>query len=379
MRIAHIGQKGIPAHSGGVEAHVDEIARRLVRRSHEVTAYVRTWYTPSNGTSHEGVQLVHTPTIRTKHLDASLHTLTSSLHALTQNFDIVHYHAIGPSAFAWMPRLRGARVVATVHARDWQRPKWGPVAKACLQTAERCAVRFPDCTIAVSRTLQRDLQEKYHRSIHYIPNGVSIPSLVPADRITAEFGLKGNDYVLHLGRLVPEKRADWLIRAFRQTASRLRLVIAGSDDGLTGHERELKALADGDERVLFTGTVSGQLKAELLSNARCCVSPSRIEGLPIALLEAMSYRRCCLVSDIASHTEVVAGRNGLTFPWDDFGAFSAALTRLLGEADGFFRAIGSEAVRHVETCYSWDEIVDAIDGVYESLLVRRTGGGRTRP
>ena len=252
--------------------------------------YVRRWYTPGGVTSYEGVRLVHTPTIRTKHLDASLHTLASSVHALTQHFDIVHYHAIGPSALAWMPRMAGSRVVATVHARDWQRPKWGPVARACLKAAERCAVRLPDCTIAVSQTLRRALEDEYCRPVRYIPNGVNIPSPQPADLITARFGLKGGDYVLHLSRLVPEKRVDWLIRAFRQTPGPVRLVIAGSDDGLSGYERELKALAAGDQRVLFAGTVGGPLKAELLSNARCCVAPSCLEGLPVALLEAMLVR-----------------------------------------------------------------------------------------
>jgi glycosyltransferase involved in cell wall biosynthesis len=375
MRIAHIGQKGIPGHSGGVEAHVDEIARRLSRRSHDVTAYVRAWYTPRHVTLHEGVRLVHAPTIRTKHLDASLYTLASSIHSLTEHFDIVHYHGIGPSAFSWMPRLGGSRVVATVHARDWQRPKWGPAARACLMAAERCAVRFPDCTIAVSQTLRRTLEDQFGRPVRYIPNGVSIPSLLPANAIGTRFGLKGWDYVLYLGRLVPEKRVDWLIRAFRRTASRQRLVIAGGDDGISGYERKLTEMTAGDERVLFTGPVSGPLKAELLSNARCCVLPSSIEGLPIALLEAMSYGQCCLVSDIASHTEIVeAGRNGVTFPWSDFDAFGAALARLLVEPDAFVRAVGSAAARHVETHYGWDAIVDAIDGVYKSLRPRRTGG-----
>ncbi len=372
MRIAHIGQKGIPGHSGGVEAHVDEIARRLARRSHDVTVYVRTWYTPAGVTGYEGVRLVHTPTIKTKHLDATLHTLTSSIHALTQRFDVVHYHAIGPSALAWMPRLRGSRVVVTVHARDWQRPKWGPVARACLRAAERCAVRVPDCAIAVSRTLQGELEERYRRPVRYIPNGVEIPSPLPADRITARFGLKGGDYVLQICRLVPEKRVDWLIRAFRQTPSGLRLVIAGGDDSRGEYERELKALAAGDERVLFTGAVSGPLKAELLSNARCCVSPSCIEGLPIALLEAMSYGRCCLASDIPSHTEIVTdGHNGLIFPCNDFDALSAALRGLLAQPDAYVRALGSEAARHVAANYGWDAIVEAIEGVYESLRLRR--------
>ncbi|MFQ5904223.1 MAG: glycosyltransferase family 4 protein, partial [Candidatus Binatia bacterium] len=260
MRIAFIGQKGIPAHFGGIEFHVDELSRQLVRRGHHVSTYVRSWYTPRELTTYEGVRLIHTPTIRTKHLDAALHSLTSSLHSLVQDYDIVHYHALGPSFFAWLPRLPGRRVVVTIHALDWQRPKWGKGAKAFLKMTERTAIHLSDSTIVVSRSLERYFKSKYGRSVHYIPNGVNIPPSSPPRLIAESYGLKGKDYILFLGRLVPEKRVDWLIRAFRRTTTQSRLVIAGNDDSIDGYAQYLRELAGEDARFLFTGAVGGLMK-----------------------------------------------------------------------------------------------------------------------
>jgi glycosyltransferase involved in cell wall biosynthesis len=305
MKIAFIGQKGIPAHFGGIEFHVDELSRRLVRRGHDVCVYVRSWYTPRDLDAYEGVQLIHTPTIRTKHLDAALHSFTSSLHALLQRYDVVHYHALGPSFFAWLPRLCGQKVVTTIHALDWQRPKWGRIARAFLKLTERTAMYLPHSTIIVSRSLVGYFENKYERPIHHIPNGVTVPPLSPPRLITESYGLQGEDYILFLGRLVPEKRVDWLIRAFRKIPNPVRLVIAGDDDGAKGHAQYLRKLAEGDPRFLFTGTVGGQMKEELLSNALFYVTPSGMEGLPIALLEGMAHSRCCLASDIPPHQEII--------------------------------------------------------------------------
>ena len=257
LRIAFVGQKGIPAHFGGIEFHVDELASRLTGRGHRVSTYVRAWYTPCAFATYEGVQLVHTPTIRTRHLDAALHTLTSSLHTLAQDYDVVHYHALGPSFFAWIPRLRGHKVVVTVHALDWQRPKWGLGARTFKMT-ERCASHLPHSTLAVSRALQSYFETKCGHAIHYIPNGVNVPPL-SLPHHTEAYELRGQDYVLSLGRLVPEKRVEWLIRAFRETSSPRRLVIAGDDQDARGYAQPLHQAGGNDPRLLFTGPVSGQV------------------------------------------------------------------------------------------------------------------------
>lgn len=369
MKIAFIGQKGIPAHFGGVEFHVDDLSRRLARRGHHISVYVRSWYTPRYLTTYEGVRLLHTPTIRTKHLDAALHSFTSSLHALTQDYDIVHYHALGPSFFAWLPRLRGQKTAVTIHALDWQRPKWGRGAKAFLKLTERTALYLPHSTIVVSRFLQKYFERKYGRPVHYIPNGVNVPPLSPPRSIAESYGLEGNDYILFLGRLVPEKRVDWLIRAFCRTSSPLRLVIAGNDDSMEGHAGYLRDLGGEDRRLLFIGTVGGQVKEELLSNALCYVTPSSMEGLPIALLEAMAHVRCCLASNIPAHQEIIENdRDGLLFEWNDFDQFVDMLEDLLAQSDSCRQTLGEKARRKVCEQYSWERVTDATERLYESLL-----------
>ncbi|MGD8623352.1 MAG: glycosyltransferase family 4 protein [Anaerolineae bacterium] len=369
LKIAFVGQKGIPAHFGGIEFHVDELARHLVRRGHQVTVYVRSWYTPREVVEYEGVRLVHTPTIRTKHLDASLHSLTSSLHACLQDYDVVHYHALGPSFFAWPPRLRGQRVVVTIHALDWQRPKWGRGARTFLKLTERSALYLPHGTVVVSRALQHYFEEKYGRPVHYIPNGVHVEPLTPPALITERYGLVGDDYLLFLARLVPEKRVDWLIRAFLQIQTPLRLVVAGDAEGDGSYGRRLHELASGTDRVVFTGTVGGRLKEELFSNARLYVTPSGVEGLPISLLEAMAHKRCCLASDIPAHAEVIrAEEDGLLFQWDDFEQLVAALQACLDRSEGERCALGEAARQRVQEHYDWQRIAESTERFYHLLL-----------
>ncbi len=369
LKIAFIGQKGIPAHFGGIEFHVDELARRLVQRGHRVSVYVRGWYTPASLTAYEGIELLHSPTIRSKHLDAFLHSLSSSMQALSQDYDIVHYHALGPSFFAWIPRLRGLKVVVTIHALDWQRPKWGRAATAFLKMTERTALYLPDGTLAVSRALQAYFQEKYGRRIHYIPNGVNVPPLSPPRLITERYGLLGLDYVLYLGRLVPEKRVDWLVEAFRRIRSPVRLVVAGDDEDAKGYTQHLQRLAADDGRLLFTGTVGGQIKEELLSNALFYVTASSVEGLPIAVLEAMAHGRCCLASDIPPHREIIEpGRDGLLFAQSGSRPLASAMEDLLAESSDYRYALGQEARRQVEQRYSWDSVADAMQALYARIL-----------
>lgn len=372
LRIAFIGQKGMPPHFGGIEFHVDELARRLAARGHDVSVYVRNWYTPRHLRVHEGVRLLHAPTLHTKHLDAALHSLTASLHAVLQDYDVVHYHGLGPSVFASIARLRGYTVVVTVHALDWERPKWGVIARALLKTGERAAVRIPEATVVVSRLLETYFSTKYRRRVNYIPNGVTAPSISPPQLISERYGLRGNDYVLYVGRLVPEKRVEWLIRAFRQTTSSLQLVVAGHDDDARGYARQLRETAGGDPRVLFVGTVGGRIKEELLSNAVLYVTASNVEGLPIAVLEAMAHGRCCLASDIPAHQEIIAtGRDGLLFDCNDIVDLVTRLAAALRGGDGYREALGEAARLKVCEHYTWDRVADLTEELYYSLLRKR--------
>jgi glycosyltransferase involved in cell wall biosynthesis len=373
MKIAFIGQKGIPATFGGVESHVDELAHRLAQRHHDVSVYVRSWYTQPNMQRLEDIRLVHTPTVRTKHLDALVHSFTSSFHSLSQNYDIVHYHAIGPTFFSCMPALFRKKVVATVHRLDWQAEKWGKTAKALLKLSERTALHVPAATIAVSKDLQNYLQKKYKKTVFYIPNGVKVSNSVLPAMIAKKYGLKGKDYLLFLGRFVPEKRVDLLIRGFKAVHGHsgmqdLKLVLAGGSSATDQYMARLVAQAEGSRDIIFTGYVTGQEKAELLSNALLFLLPSDLEGHPIALLEAMGHGLTCFVSNIPAHSEVVVdGISGFMFQSGQLDDMVAKMNELLRRPRSSFVRVGETAQRHVQQNYDWEQVVDRLEDVYRAV------------
>lgn len=374
MRIAMIGQKGIPAIFGGIEFHVDELARRMVERGHQVSVYVRNWYVPGDLTEYAGIRLIRTPTIKTKHLDAFVHSFASSCHVLFRPVDIVHYHALGPTIFSWIPRFVAKRVVATLHGLDWERAKWGPVASRFLRFCERTALYIPHKTIVVSKSQRDYFQKKYGRQVIYIQNGVTIPEIVAPHDITQRWNLTGRDYLLFMGRFTPEKRVDWLIRAFLDVPAadrgELKLVLAGDSSGTDQYVSRLRKLAEGRQEIIFTGYVSGSVKQELLSNAFGYVLPSDLEGLPIALLEAMSYRILCLVSSIPPHREVIRdGESGYFFDDNSYEDFVQKLGLFVKQcAQDARKAVIEKAFSTVKTQYNWESVVDQTLGVYSSIL-----------
>ncbi len=371
MKIAFIGQKGIPATFGGIEYHAEELSRRLAKRGHRVDVYVRDWYTRKDLKAYEEVRLLHTPTIQSKHLDAFVHSLISSVHSLLKDYDIVHYHAIGPSFFVWIPRIAGKRTVATVHRLDWQAGQWNRFARGFLRFCEMVAVHVPARTIVVSRTMRDYFKGKYGKTLTYIPNGVTIPPFIPAKVIKEKYGLQGDDFLLFMGRLVPEKRPDWIIRAFQHVAPSypgLKLVVAGGEGGAKGYVGSLRELAGGDRNIIFSGNVKGREKEELLSNASLFVLPSYLEGLPIVLLEAMSYGLGCLASDIEPHREVIEpGKDGYLFRQDDIGDLISALQKILGAEEGIapFR---EKARLKVRNNYDWEKITTCTEEIYLDVL-----------
>ncbi|HDY68937.1 MAG TPA: glycosyltransferase [Candidatus Scalindua sp.] len=372
MKIAHIGQKGIPATFGGVDFHVEELSKRLVERGHKIDVYVRNWHTDRKLREYRGIKLIHTSTIRTKHLDAFMHSLTSSLHSVSQDYDIVHYHGLGATVFCGLPKISRSKVVATIHGLDWQRGKWGSFAKVFLKFTERTATYIPDKTIVVSMSQKKYFESKYKKEFIYIPNGVNIPQGKPVSEIIKEkYDLNGEDYLLWMGRLTPEKRVDWLIKAFKEIKDRvpnLKLVIAGGTSATDGYVKTLKEFTQDNERIIFTGYVAGQEKEELFSNALLFTLPSYLEGLPIALLEAMSHRLACLVSDIEPHREIISGGvDGLFFQSNSFSDFVKKLGRLLENPERL-RNIGENARRKVKKEYNWDEVVRKTEEIYQELI-----------
>jgi len=376
MKIAHIGQKGIPATFGGVESHVDRLSRRQVQRGHSVSVYVRNWYTPKSLKEYEGVRLVHVPTLKTKHLDAAVHTLLCTLHCLFQRTEIIHYHAIGPASFSFIPRIFGRKVVMTVHRLDWGAEKWGRLARILLRAGERVGLRTAHKAIAVSEDIRAYIKAEYGKNAALIPNGVELPRPVPPVLIKDKYGLNGQDYVLFMGRLTPEKRVDWLIRSFQEAKKvsappgKLKLVIAGGTSGTDAYVDELHGLGGGDPGILFTGYVTGREKEELLTNALLFVLPSSLEGHPIALLEAKSFGCCTIASDIPPHREVIKdGVDGFLFRASDQDELTKVLVRLIGDP-GIVERVGKASCAGMKKRPTWTEVEDLTDRVYRSALGR---------
>ena len=372
MRIAFIGQKGIPARFGGVEAHVEALATRLVKRGHDVEVYVRSWYTEPGPTQYQRVRLHHMPTIRTKHLDATVHSFLAALDGLFRSHDIVHFHAVGPGSFACLPSLVGSPVVLTVHSLDWERAKWAAPAKTLMRLGASLAIWSASEIIAVSSELVDYVRRHYEREAHLIPNGVELPDpdRAPQSDLLRTLELEPKRYLLFLGRFVPEKRLEWVVDAFRELGRRdLALVLAGEASG--DYAASIRKRAQG-LHCLFPGVVEGDDKEVLLRNARLAVLPSELEGFPIFLLEAMARGLPCLASELSPHRELLGERKGFVFARKN--ELAVRLSEALGASEEERRAMAKRARRYVASHHDWDRIVDATEKVYASLVKERRKG-----
>lgn len=361
MRIAMIGHKRYGSREGGVEVVVTELARRMAALGHEVTCYDRSGkdVMTGEGTQGErivdGVRVVPVRTVDAKGLAALSSSFFATLAAIKDKPDVIHYHAEGPCVPLPLARRTGIRTVATIHGLDWQRAKWGKLASSYIKLGEKNAARYADEVIVLSRSAQSYFRDTYARETVVIPNGVEPKEPVPARAIKERWGLVKGSYVLFLGRLVPEKRPELLIEAFRQVETEKRLVIAGGGSDTSEYEAELHHIAEGDQRILFTGFVQGAELAELYSNAYCYVLPSDVEGMPMSLLEAMAYGCCCLTSDIAECANVIA-KTGATFSCGEAAALRDTLTALMADSV-CANTLGEAARKRVKAKFDWDSTV----------------------
>ncbi len=368
MKVAFIGQKGIPCRSGGVEKHVEELATRMAARGHEVFVYARKHYIEDAPRIFRGVNLIYVPTIKTKHFDAITHTFFSTIHALFQGYDIIHFHAIGPSFLSFIPRalLGRTKVVATFHCQDWTHKKWNKFAQVCLKAGAWMSVHAPHKTIAISRGLQEYCARQYGREIEYIPNGVPEPRECPPRLIARQYDLKKDAYVLAVSRLVPHKQIHTLIKAFRDVETEKKLVIVGGSAFTDEYVVDLKKLASADPRVILAGEQRGAIMAEFFSNAYAFAQPSESEGLPIAMLEAMSYGLGIVASDIPEHLEG-AGQAAMYFHKNDQVDLREQLQRAVD--DPKMAALkGLQAQKRVLRYFHWDNLIEQIEQLYQNLL-----------
>jgi glycosyltransferase involved in cell wall biosynthesis len=364
LRIAMIGQKGFPATWGGIERHVEAIATRLAERGHHLAVFSRFHYTEHSG-MHKGVRNYRYPSINTKHLDTISACALASLKTLITKFDVVHFHALGPSVFAWIPKLRGSKTVVTIHGLDWQRGKWGRFAQFCLRKSEASSVAFPDRTVVVSKTLRKYFREKHNAETTFIPNGTDPGARRPPNKIK-KWGLDKHKYALFVGRLVPEKGCHYLIEAFRRLNTDAHLVMAGGSSFSDGYVDSLNTLRQDDPRIQMVGYVYGDVLEELWTNAHFIVQPSILEGQSISLIEALSYDKCVLVSDIPENMEVVEDC-AVSFRTRDVEDLGQKMKMLL-EDPALVERVAERCGRLAEDQFSWPKIVEATERVYYEIL-----------
>ena len=365
MKIAMIGHKQFPSRSGGVEVVVQELSTRMVSKGHDVTLFNRFHIDNSdnnNLTSFQGVKIRKAYTLSNAKFDAFLSSLTATVFALFGGYDVIHYHAEGPSAMAWLPKLFGKRVICTNHGLDWQRAKWGGFATKYLKFGEKISAKFSNELIVLSESIQSYFQKKYLKDAILIPNGVEPPIFQEPNIISKEFGLDKDEYILALVRLVPEKGIHYLIKAYNDIETDKKLVIAGTGTIGQPYEKYIRDLANENKNIVFTGFVELEIARELYSNAYMYVLPSDVEGLPIGLLEAMSYCNCCLVSDIQENIDVI-GDTGKTFKKGNVQSLKKSLEKLLYNPKEI-KSFGKKAMNRALSNYSWDEIVEQTLEIY---------------
>jgi len=368
MKIAFIGQKGIPTRYGGIERYVENLSTGLAKLDHEVFVYTRPYYTPKRQKNFKGVKLASLPSIHTKHFDTISHVFFSSIHALFQDYDIIHYQNVGPALLAWIPRLfkRKTQVIVTFQCLDRKHQKWGPISRFFLTLGEWAACKLPHKTISVSHTLREYCSKKYKTKTEYIPNGAELPEPnLKESKILKKYNLKKGCYLLAVSRLIRHKGIHYLIKAYEEIKrARLKLVIVGDGYFTDDYVKKIKEMASSDERIIFTGSLHGKDLDTIYQNCYFFVHPSESEGMSLSILEAMSHSKAVLSSDIPENLEVIQDV-GLAFENRNIIDLSDKLKVLIKNPDLVTR-LGLLAQEKVRKEYNWEKIISETVSVYEN-------------
>lgn len=361
LKIAMIGHKRIPSREGGVEIVVYELSNLMAKAGNRVDVYNRSGahvsgaeFKSDNMLPIDGnIKIITVPTPKSKTLNAFVYSFLAAVRSLFGRYDVVHFHAEGPAAMCFLPKLFGIRTLVTIHGLDWQRSKWGGFASKYLKFGEKTAAKYADEIIVLSRSVQDYFKNEYGRDTVFIPNGVNAPEIKKASLITQKYKLEKDGYILYLGRIVPEKGIHYLIDAYSQIDTQMPLVIAGGSSHSQEYFEELKQKAQG-KNIIFTDFVQGRELEELYSNAYVYVLPSDLEGMPISLLEAMSYGNCCLTSDIPECTEV-CGDKAVCFEKGNTASLKKQLELLLKNSD-IVNGYKAEASQFICNKYNWQDV-----------------------
>ncbi len=371
MKIAMIGHKRIPSREGGVEVVVSEISTRLVKCGNEVIAYNRKGKNVQDKSvdkdkhklkEYKGIKLVTIPTINKKGIDALIYSFFASIAVLFKKCDIIHYHAEGPAAMLWIPKLFKKKIVVTIHGLDWKRSKWGGFAAKYIKFGEKMVAKHANKIIVLSKDVQEYFKNTYNRDTYFIPNGVNKPIIRASNIIKEKYNLNKDDYILFLARIVPEKGLHYLIEAFENINTNKKLVIVGGSSHTNEYLENIKEMVEKDDRIIMTGFVQGEELDELYSNCYFYCLPSDVEGMPLSLLEAMSYGCNCLVSNIKENLQI-APKYLISFEKGNIEALKEKIEKLLINKDCEYSR--GEISTYICQKYNWELVVDSLLTIYE--------------
>ncbi len=382
MRIAMIGHKKVPSRLGGVEIHVEELGARLAALGHEVDLYNRA-INGVDGTTYKGMNIFYVKSMKIPGFAALTYSFRAALKTSFMDYDIIHFHALGPSAAGIIPRILGKKVVSTVHGLDWQRAKWKKAGVRFLKVGEWVTGRFFNRVIVVSKPLTEYFRRKYDQKERfvYIPNGITTEGSKTgeerkqeAEHISRTYKILPGNYYLFVSRLVREKACHMMIKAFIRTKTQKKLIIAGDNPEDQNYVKELQMMSEADPRIMMVGFKDIEELHKLYDHTFCYILPSEIEGLPISLLEAMSHGCYCLTSDIDENKEVLQGF-GKTFHTKDVESLQSALEEIEIETHSITEAYGQgetgrQQSDYIINTYNWNEVAEQTESLYKSLLKR---------
>ena len=368
MKIAVTGTRGFPGIQGGIEYHCEQLYTRLAERGCDVTVFVRKPYVTHNMDLYKGVSLTAIDCPRSKFLEADIHAFRSVLSAKKIKPDIMHFHTTVSYIFAPLAKLFGMNVVVTLHCQGYKHAKWGLLAKLFIRLTEIIGMKVADGVIAVSQPIASAMERLYHRKAVFIPNGVQIPALADTEDALSKFGITKNRYILSVGRFTPEKGFEDLIEAFNTgDFEGWKLVIVGSADHETSYSRNINEMARNNPNIILTGFLSGVPLQEIYTHAGLFVLPSHYEGLPIVLLEAMSYGLSCIASDIEGSRNVGLS-NDRYFKTGDVKTLTAKINGYINKQ--FTQEERERQIRSITEKYDWDKITDMTMEVYKQVMVK---------
>ncbi len=372
LRIAIIGTKGIPAKWGGIEKYIEEIGKRLVERGHEVTVFCSRWYTKDFGTNtYKGMRIVRVSTLHHNATDALTNAFLSWVSILRSSFDVVHFHSYGSYYFVPFVKWGGKKTVITTHGVEsgWENRKYGSFARYVLKTAFKVGILNSNAVTTVSDHLRAKIKDMYGVDAGVLPGGLDEATFREPFIIKNKYSLIQNKFLLFLGRIDPIKRIHWILDLEDLMHDDMRIVIAGGaqDSSTSAYLKELERNAG--SKTIFTGPVYGEEKEELLSNCLALTSPSWDEGMPLTLLEAAAYGKCCIASDIPAYRTIIEDNvSGFMFPREEKQLFIAKTRELLGMPRTVIAAIGMEAQKRALARFSWERTTDLAEEIYISLL-----------